>query len=183
MARVPQMELPLPNKLRGVASVGAMPSDPAPTLSTIAGRLATLPKAAAGRCKEVMDECLGFVSTERNDLLDCKPDFTLKHKRGKLRADVILQLASFSPQGAASNQAQPCSTIRRHRIKRLQKKVGVAMGELVLFVASHIASDGHVIAKETEHFPSSVRPSRIGIGSGGTATRPSVASSMDAPLL
>ena len=52
-----------------------------------------------------------------------------------------------------------------------------------LFAASHIASHGNVIAKETEHFPSSVRPSRIGIGSSGTATRPSVASSMDTPLL
>jgi len=65
------------------------------------------------------------------------------------------------------------------------EKVGasIAWRELSLFAASHIASDGNVIAKETEHFPSRVRPSRIGIGSGGTATRPSVASSMDAPLL
>ena len=50
------------------------------------------------------------------------------------------------------------------------------------FAAAHIASDGDVIAKEAEHFPSCVRPSRIGIGSRGTAARPSVASSMDAPL-
>ena len=57
-----------------------------------------------------------------------------------------------------------------------------AWRELSLFAASHIASDGNVIAKEAEHFPSRVRPSRIGIGSGGTATRPSVAASMDAPL-
>jgi hypothetical protein len=65
------------------------------------------------------------------------------------------------------------------------EKVGasIAWRELSLFAVTHIASDGNVIAKETEHFPSSVRPSRIGIGSGGTATRPSVASSMDAPLL
>ena len=54
---------------------------------------------------------------------------------------------------------------------------------LSLFAAPHIASDGNVIAKEAEHFPSRVRPSRIGIGSGGTATRPSVAGSVDAPLL
>ena len=46
-----------------------------------------------------------------------------------------------------------------------------------------IAFDGRVIAKEPQHFPSRVRPSRIGVGTGGTATRPSVASSMDAPLL
>jgi hypothetical protein len=58
-----------------------------------------------------------------------------------------------------------------------------AWRELSLFAAFHIASDGNVIAKETEHFPSRVRPSRIGIGSGGTATGPSVAGSMDAPLL
>jgi hypothetical protein len=64
--------------------------------------------------------------------------------------------------------------------KRLrQKKLA---RELSLFAASHIASDGNVIAKETEHFPSRVWPSRIGIGSGGTAPRPSVASPMDAPL-
>ena len=58
-----------------------------------------------------------------------------------------------------------------------------AWRQLSLFAAFHIASDGNVIAKETEHFPSRVRPSRIGIGSGGTATGPSVAGSMDAPLL
>ena len=46
-----------------------------------------------------------------------------------------------------------------------------------------IAFDGRVIAKETQHFLSRIRPSRIGVGTGGTATRPSVASSMDAPLL
>jgi hypothetical protein len=65
------------------------------------------------------------------------------------------------------------------------EKVGAAIArrEPSLFAASHIASDGSVIAKETEHFPGRVRPSRIGIGSGGTAARPSVASSMDAPLL
>ena len=45
------------------------------------------------------------------------------------------------------------------------------------------ASEGNVIAKETKHFASSVRTSRIGIGSGKTAARPSVASSMYAPLL
>jgi hypothetical protein len=56
-------------------------------------------------------------------------------------------------------------------------------GSFSRFAAFHVASDGHVFAKETEHLPSSVRPSRIGIGSGGTATRPRVASSMDAPLL
>jgi len=65
------------------------------------------------------------------------------------------------------------------------KKLGAphCMAALSLFAASHIASDGNVIAKETKHFPGCVRPSRVGIGSGGTATRPSVASSMDAPLL
>ena len=46
-----------------------------------------------------------------------------------------------------------------------------------------IASDGGVITKETEHFPSCVRPSRIGVGAGGIAARPSVASSVDTPLL
>ena len=49
--------------------------------------------------------------------------------------------------------------------------------------ACPIAFDGNVIAKETVHFPSRVWPSWIGVGSGGTATRPSVAGSMDAPLL
>ena len=46
-----------------------------------------------------------------------------------------------------------------------------------------IAFDGRVIAKETQHFLGCIRPSRIGIGTGGTAARPSVASSVDAPLL
>ena len=40
-----------------------------------------------------------------------------------------------------------------------------------------------VIAKEPQHFLSRVRPSRIGVGAGGTAARPSVTGSMDAPLL
>jgi hypothetical protein len=56
-------------------------------------------------------------------------------------------------------------------------------GSFSPFAISHAASDGNVIAKETEHFPSRVRPSRIAIGSGGTAARPSVGSSMNAPWL
>ncbi len=46
-----------------------------------------------------------------------------------------------------------------------------------------LAFDGRVIAKEPQHFLGRIRPSRIGVGAGGTSTRPSVASSMDAPLL
>jgi hypothetical protein len=44
-----------------------------------------------------------------------------------------------------------------------------------------IAFDGRVIAKEAQHFLSRVRPR--GVGTGGTAVRPSVTSSMDAALL
>jgi hypothetical protein len=111
------------------------------------------------------------------NLAEC---FTLKHKRGKPTTVGFV----LAPGAAASNEAQPCSTIRTPQDQTAAaEKVGVAMGELSLFAASYIASDGNVIAKETEHFPSRVRPSRIGIGSGGTATRPSVAGSMDAPLL
>ena len=53
------------------------------------------------------------------------------------------------------------------------------------FLALHLTwlLSERVLEKETEHFPSSVRPSRIGIGSGGAASRPSVAGSMDIPLL
>jgi hypothetical protein len=40
-----------------------------------------------------------------------------------------------------------------------------------------------VIAKEPQHFLGCVRPSRIGVRPRGTAARPSVTSSMDAPLL
>ena len=46
-----------------------------------------------------------------------------------------------------------------------------------------IAFDGRVIAKEPQYFPGRIRPSRIGVGTGGTSTRPRMASSMDAPLL
>ena len=46
-----------------------------------------------------------------------------------------------------------------------------------------IAFDGRVIAKEPQHFPGRIRPSGIGVGTGGTSTRPRMASSMDAPLL
>ena len=56
-------------------------------------------------------------------------------------------------------------------------------GDNSLCDASSVASDGSMIAKETEHFPSCVRASRLGIRPGRTATRPSVASSVDAPLL
>jgi hypothetical protein len=83
----------------------------------------------------------------------------------------------------------PYSAIQHHRIigakQQRQKKVRASMPwrKLSLFAASYIESAGNVIAKETKHFPSRVRASRIGIGSGGTATRPSMTSSMDAPLL
>ena len=46
-----------------------------------------------------------------------------------------------------------------------------------------VAVDGRMIAEETQHFLSRVWPARIGVGAGGTAARPSMASSMDAPLL
>ena len=46
-----------------------------------------------------------------------------------------------------------------------------------------IACDGRVITKEPQHFLSCVRPSRIGVGAGWTAARPSVTSSVDTPLL
>ena len=45
-----------------------------------------------------------------------------------------------------------------------------------------IVLDGRVIAKEAQHFLSCVRTSRISVGAGGTAARPSVAGFMDAPL-
>ena len=64
-------------------------------------------------------------------------------------------------------------------IARVPLPHAIAWRDFSLFAAS----EGDVIAKETKHFASSVRPSRIGIGSGETAARPSVASSMDAPLL
>jgi hypothetical protein len=44
-------------------------------------------------------------------------------------------------------------------------------------------TDGRVIAKETQHFSRCVGPTRIGVGTRGTAARPSVSGSMDAPLL
>ena len=74
MARVPRMEFPLPIGPRRIASVGAMPSDPAPTLSTIAGRLPILPKAAVGRCKEAMGDSWDSSRPNETRLLDCKPD-------------------------------------------------------------------------------------------------------------
>ena len=40
-----------------------------------------------------------------------------------------------------------------------------------------------MIAKEPEHFLRCVRPSRVGVGAGGTTARPGVTSSVDAPLL
>lgn len=40
-----------------------------------------------------------------------------------------------------------------------------------------------MFAKKTEHFSRRVRPSRVGIGSGGTAARPGVAGAMAALLL
>jgi hypothetical protein len=46
-----------------------------------------------------------------------------------------------------------------------------------------IAFDGGVIAKETQHIPSRVWPARIGVGARRTSARPSMAGSMDAPLL
>ena len=64
-------------------------------------------------------------------------------------------------------------------IARVPLPHAIAWRDFSLFAAS----EGNVIAKETKHFASSVRTSRIGIGSGETAARPSVASSMDAPLL
>jgi hypothetical protein len=64
-------------------------------------------------------------------------------------------------------------------IARVPLPHAIAWRDFSLFAAS----EGNVIAKETKHFASSVRPSRIGIGSSETAARPSVASSMDAPLL
>ena len=40
-----------------------------------------------------------------------------------------------------------------------------------------------VFEEEAKHFPRGVRPSRIGVGAGGTASRPSVSGAMDFPVL
>ncbi len=40
-----------------------------------------------------------------------------------------------------------------------------------------------VFEEEAQHLPRGVRPSRIGVGASGTASRPSVAGSMDVPVL
>jgi hypothetical protein len=63
------------------------------------------------------------------------------------------------------------------------KSIPNASSDALTICSYCFASDGRVIAKEPQHFPSRVWPSRIGVGAGGTAARPSVASSMDAPLL
>src|SRR6478735_6786091 len=38
-----------------------------------------------------------------------------------------------------------------------------------------------MLEKETQHFPRRIRTSRIGVGAGGTASRPCVASTMNVP--
>src|ERR1700688_2619828 len=39
-----------------------------------------------------------------------------------------------------------------------------------------------MLEEETQHFPRRVRPSRIGVGAGGTAARPGVAGTMNVPV-
>src|SRR5579872_1908335 len=55
--------------------------------------------------------------------------------------------------------------------------------KLRLVASFGVASDRRMIAKEPQHFLSRVGPSRVGVGASRTAARPSVTSSMDAPLL
>src|SRR6202035_1940469 len=39
-----------------------------------------------------------------------------------------------------------------------------------------------MLKEETQHFPRRVRPSRIGVGAGGTAARPRVAGTVNIPM-
>src|ERR1700688_4755470 len=39
-----------------------------------------------------------------------------------------------------------------------------------------------MLEEETQHFPRRVRPSRVGVGAGGTAARPCVAGTMNVPV-
>ena len=40
-----------------------------------------------------------------------------------------------------------------------------------------------MLEEEAQHFPRRVRPSRIGVGAGGTASRPGVAGTVNVPVL
>src|SRR5450755_4546611 len=49
--------------------------------------------------------------------------------------------------------------------------------------ASNHSTRERMLEKEAQHFPRRVRPSRIGVGAGGTASRPGVAGFVNVPML